>query len=283
MGSFFIGKRNDFQKTDNNKRKGGDVVKKIKYGWVIFYGVLGSLVLIILIRQLMAKDYGHAILCAVALGLFFLPAILEKSMKAHMPAPLTVLLVLSIFGSAVLGEVEQYYLIYPYWDKVLHGVDGFVTAAIGLALLDALSGDSAFRFSSRPRCIAFCIFCISMTVGLVWEFVEFLCDLWLGSDMQKDILRQKLSTIWFTGDTGTVTKMTDIQQTVIYGSVNGAETHWNITQGFLDIGLLDTMGDLLACGAGALLFVWISYGYLKHHKAAAGVRIWIPKMQRKDP
>lgn len=256
-------------------------MKKPKVSSVMFYSVLAAIVAVIFVRQLLAGDVGHAILCGVSLALFFTPAILEKSMKAQLPGPLAAMLSLSVFASAVLGEVQQFYLAYPHWDTVLHGVDGFITAAIGLVLLDVLNHNPAFRFSASPKCIALCVFCFSMTAGLMWEFVEFLCDLWLGADMQKDILRQKLSTIWFTGDTGSVTKMTDIQKTVITGYSNGKLTDWTIEGGFLDIGLMDTMKDLLACGAGALIFVFVVYSYLKSRRMTPEQRNWIPKMKEK--
>ena len=62
-------------------------------------------------------------------------------------------------------------------------------------------------------------FCFSVAVSTVWEFFEFFADLLFGTNMQKDI----------------------------------------IYRGIQDIGLIDTMADLLAGAVGALFFaVWYS-------------------------
>ena len=263
-----------------NKGGNGGVILKIRKREGFFYGILAAAVAVIGIRQILAGDVGHSVLCGVSLVLIFLPLLLQKYMKIYMPGPLAALLALSVFASAVLGEVEQYYLVYPHWDTVLHGVDGFVTAALGFALMDVMNHNPAFHFVPFPKWVGLWTFCFSMTVGLIWEFVEFLCDWFLKTDMQKDILRQKLSTIWFTGDTGTTTQMIDIQQTVITGYQNGKLTDWTISGGFLDIGLLDTMQDLLACGVGALIFVVLLSGYLKTRRITPGQKNWIPKMRK---
>ena len=39
-----------------------------------------------------------------------------------------------------------YYVTFPYWDTVLHTLNGFLCAAIGFSLLDILNRHSEARF-----------------------------------------------------------------------------------------------------------------------------------------
>ena len=76
--------------------------------------------------------------------------------------------------------------MFPFWDTVLHTLNGFLAAAIGFSLVDLLNRSERTSFTLSPVFMAIVAFCFSMTIGVIWEFFEFGMDQILGYDMQKD-------------------------------------------------------------------------------------------------
>lgn len=58
---------------------------------------------------------------------------------------------------------------------MLHTINGFLCAAIGFSLFNILNrGSKSMQLS--PFYLAIVAFCFSMTVGVIWEFIEFTFD-----------------------------------------------------------------------------------------------------------
>jgi hypothetical protein len=98
-----------------------------------------------------------------------------------------------------------------------------------------------------------------MTIGVFWEFYEYFGDALLGMDMQKDSYINAINTVLLdqTG-TNTVEELKDITEVVIkYG--DGREL---ILDSYIDVGLRDTIGDLLVNFIGAFVFTIIGFWYL---------------------
>lgn len=80
--------------------------------------------------------------------------------------------------------------------------------------------------------VAVVAFCFFMTVGVMWEFVEFSADMLFGMDMQKDMVVHEIHSIMLDPAGGqTPYTIKDIHQVVI----DGQEMELD---GCLDIGLI---------------------------------------------
>ena len=75
----------------------------------------------------------------------------------------------------------------PAWDTMLHTMNGFLCAAIGFSLVYLLNRGSK-NVNLSPFYLALVAFCFSMTIGVIWEFVEFTMDQLFYLDMQKDFI-----------------------------------------------------------------------------------------------
>src|SRR5699024_6844387 len=88
-----------------------------------------------------------------------------------------------------------------------------------------------------PVFVALVSFCFSMTVGVLWEFFEYGADQITNSDMQKDTLVQKISSVEFDGAKSNVpVVIQDINRTIIYYGEGKQEV---IDGGYLDLGEID--------------------------------------------
>ena len=101
-------------------------------------------------------------------------------------------------------------------------------------------------------------FCFSMTIGVLWEFFEFGMDTLFLLDMQKDTVISQISTTYLAPTKQNLrVLLPEIVQTTINGQVMDIE-------GYLDIGLIDTMEDLIVNFIGAFIFAVLQYIYGKH-------------------
>ena len=113
-----------------------------------------------------------------------------------------------------------------------------------------------------------------MTVGVLWEFCEFTADSLLKTDMQKDRIVQSISTVKLNpnGENHPV-KIKDIEKTQIYSKDGNITT---IENGYLDIGIGDTMKDLFVNFIGAIVFCTIGFLYIKNREKYQFARNFVP-------
>ena len=216
-----------------------------------------------MIAQIFNRDYNNVFMCVLTLVLFSIPTFVERRIKIDIPNTLEVMILLFIFSAEILGEIREFYLSVPGWDTALHTVNGFLCAAIGLAMIDILNKNDRFSIKLSPMFVALLAFCFSMTIGVLWEFFEYFCDIFFRSDMQKDTLITAIRTVSLHPDGRNIPiSVQDISKTVIHYSQNGIPSTIELV-GYLDIGLMDTMKDLFVNFIGAAVFSVIGYFYTK--------------------
>ncbi|MDO5399053.1 MAG: hypothetical protein Q4G33_14115 [bacterium] len=223
--------------------------------------VLTILVITAMMISFLRADYYSVFLCALTLILFDIPAFVDRRLNIALPSVLEATILLFIFAAEILGEIGSFYTHIPWWDTMLHTINGFIMAAIGFSLVDILNNSPRFHINMSPIFVALVSFCFSMTVGVVWEFFEYSADLFAKTDMQKDFIINSISSVALNPDgLNDPVKITGITDCVIHYIQNGAEMEYVISGGYLDIGINDTMKDLLVNCIGAVSFSL--YGYL---------------------
>lgn len=221
------------------------------------YMIIRSIVFLVMIRQAFNGNYENVFMCILTLLLLTVPSFIQVRFRIELPKTLEIIILLFIFSAEILGEVNEFYLKIPYWDTILHTLNGFLAAAIGFSLVDLLNSDDRLVFNLSPFFVAVVAFCFSMTIGVLWEFFEFFADYFLNLDMQKDTVIHSINSVLLNPDGVNVPyHIKDITSTV----VNGVDLGIN---GYLDIGLIDTIKDLLVNFIGAVVFSVIGYFYTK--------------------
>lgn len=241
-----------------NKLK--EVYKNSPKSYIITYLILKILVIVCMIREIILLNYHNAILCIVTIILFDIPIYIKNKLKITVPNGLQIIILLFIFASEILGEIENFFCNYAYWDTILHTINGFLAASIGFSLADLLNTKNKITYSSLF--ISLYALCFSMTIGVLWEFFEYEVDNVKNVDMQKDTIINKLSSVELNQyKNNNPIKISNIDYTIVYDK-EGNEII--INNGYLDIGLIDTMEDLYANLFGALAFSIYCYLYLNN-------------------
>lgn len=238
--------------------------RKISARLIVFI-FLRLIILLTAVASFLKGEYYTVFLCTLALFLFFLPSIIEKTFRIEAPDTLQILVLLFIFASLFLGEIRGFYEQFPHWDKMLHLTSGFLSAAIGFSLIDILNRSDKVELNLSPLFIALFAFCFSLAVGVLWEFFEFGTDSLFGFDMQKDRFISSFKSVLIGQEKITV-------ESVV---VNGEA--W---KGYIDIGLIDTMEDLIVGAIGAIVFS--VFGWLYLHGRGRWIEHLMPKKEKKD-
>ena len=256
------------------KKKRRFIAEPEKKRVYIVYFVLRILVIAAMVRAIMLGNYENAFVCLLSLVLFLLPTAVEKILKIDLPNTMEIIVMCFIFAAEILGELECYYLKYPFWDTMLHTTSGFLFAAFGFAMVDILNQNDKLKFNLSPIYMAVVAFCFSMTIGVLWEFFEFGMDRLFRMDMQKDtIITWIASTEFDPTRSNTAVVIDGIRETLVNGSPLPVE-------GYLDIGLIDTMADMFVNFIGAVVFSVIGFFYVKHRGEGRIARHFIPVLSK---
>ena len=240
------------------------------------YVVLRLIVVAELVLSILRGEYESAFICLLVLILFILPFFIQQNFGIQLPTTLEIIILLFIFAAEILGELEGYFITYPNWDTMLHTTTGFLCAATGFALIDILNRNSRIKFQLSPIYVALAAFCFSMTVGVLWEFFEFGMDRLFHLDMQKDTVVQSITSVMLDPTNSNTPITIDGIHSV---AVNGNDLGFD---GYLDIGLYDTMEDMFVNFIGAVTFSVIGYFYIKHRGKGKLARAFIPTLSEQE-
>ncbi len=236
----------------------------------IVYFILRIIVIGILVYNIVRGHWESAMTCALSFILFMIPSFIENKMKIDVPDVLEVIMILFVFSANIMGELGSFYEKIPFWDTMLHTLNGFICAGVGFGLIDILNRNERVKISLSPIFVCLFSFCFSMTAGVVWEFFEFGVDMLLSKDMQKDTVVTTINSVLLSGGENKVTTIKGITDTAVNGNNLGIN-------GYLDIGIIDTMKDLIVNFIGAVVFNFLGFFYLKgRSKFAVFIDNFIP-------
>lgn len=250
-------------------------LREHKSSFAVFF-VLRLLVIVMMILQIFNRNYENVFLCILTLLLLVMPSLVQVTMKIELPTTLEIIILVFVFAAEILGEIREFYIVFPFWDTVLHTLNGFLAAAIGFSMVDLLNRSERMVFKLSPLFTAIVAFCFSMTIGVIWEFFEFGMDQILGFDMQKDTILHTIRSVMLDPAGGNnVAQIGNITNVVVNGKDLGLG-------GYLDIGLIDTMKDLMVNFVGAVIFSIIGYFYVKNRGKGRVARRFIPRKKKAE-
>ncbi len=236
-----------------------------------FYLFMAGLVIAIMIVGFLKHEYENVFVCILTLFLFSMPLYIERTVRITMPDTLIFVILLFIFAAEILGEMNAFYIHIRWWDTMLHTLNGFLCGAVGFSMVDILNKSDSVALKMSPIFVAIFAFCFSMTIGVLWEFFEFSMDQLFLTDMQKDTVVNAFGTVLLDPtNTNTAVKVENISSLMINGQLIPVN-------GYIDIGIIDTMKDLFVNFIGAIVFSTFGYFYLKDGDKWTFIRKFIPK------
>ncbi|WP_226392210.1 hypothetical protein [Ructibacterium gallinarum] len=252
----------------------------------ILYIILTCIVLGVLVGQFFSQNYENCFTCILTLILFLIPSFVDRKLKITLPHTLEVIIVLFIFSAEILGEIRAFYLKISWWDTMLHTMNGFLMAAVGVSMVDIFNQSERFKFELSPFFVALVAFCFSMTIGVLWEFFEFGMDALTLTDMQKDTVLNTIATVNLNPDGENIPiVIRGIEDVIAVGqnmtvNENPESSYAFGLGGYLDVGIYDTMKDLIVNFIGAIAFSVIGFFYIKSRGKGTFAQRFIPRLKR---
>lgn len=197
------------------------------------------------------KEWSKVVMALVSLLYASIPEIAQKLFKFRIQTPLYVVVMFYTI-CPLLGYSYHFYYVVPYWDKILHAFGGLIFAMLGVYLPTVLSKD---KTCNVLLCAVFG-FAFSVAISGLWEFCEYGMDTLFHTDMQKDRWITEIRSYLLGVDVGEIGVVEGIQTVIVNGQP---------LEGYLDIGLIDTMLDMLLETIGAAIYITVyAIGKGKH-------------------
>lgn len=180
----------------------------------------------------------------------FIPNIAEKLFKFRIQNSLYVFILIYTI-CPLLGYAYNFYHIVHWWDDILHGFAGIIFAMLGAYLPYVLCK----KKGCTVALCAFCAFFFSVAISGLWELWEFTSDSLFHTDMQKDTILYNLPPSYvfseeLGGKIGELVPVDDVQ-IIINGNFSDPLPF------YVDLGLIDSMKDVLVETAGAAIYTLI--------------------------
>ena len=151
----------------------------------VFYYSLRLFILVMIIFTFLAGNWGNGIVIAILFVLTYIPTWLSIKKIIYFPLEWDLLIIAFIFFTLFLGEVNDFYFRFWWWDIFLHTEAGFLFGALGFVMVHILNTRRwDINLYVKPSFVAFFAFCFSSAVAVVWEIIEFALDGSLGLMMQ---------------------------------------------------------------------------------------------------
>jgi uncharacterized membrane protein YjdF len=127
----------------------------------------------------------NAFLIVTIMVVILAPTLLRDRLPVRIPAEFQLLALIFTFAALFLGEVRSYYERIWWWDIALHASSGLLLGILGFLLVYILNENRRVDLNMRPRFVALFAFLFAVSVGTLWEILEFSMDRFLGANMQK--------------------------------------------------------------------------------------------------
>jgi len=167
-----------------------DRIDKIKLGISL---VLKIFLFIAVSIAIVKGDWKDVSLVSFALFLTFLPDIIERKMRIEYPSEFEIMILIFIYASIYLGETQYFYEKFWWWDVFLHSLSGVIIGGLGFLLVYILNREKGVAFELSPIFVAIFSLCFAVSIGVIWEIIEFTIDTVFKLNMQKSGL---VDTMW---------------------------------------------------------------------------------------
>ncbi len=169
----------------------------------------------------------------------------EYVLKLEIVPFIELLLLILITGGVLLGPCYDWYFKFTWWDDFLHGLSGTIFMCFGVAIMEKVS-QRDFKDNTATCLTGGFFFCLGIL--FLWEMFEYFGTTFLHLDMQEDCLIYSFDSFFLAGSHNEVMSIDGITKTIIYYGDNQSI----VLDGYLDIGLYDTLNDLLIGMLGAI-------------------------------
>lgn len=144
-----------------------------------------AVVLLEMIVALFQQQWSTAVLTFSIIILIAVPLVLAHKLRVYIPAQFQLITIAIVFAALFLGEVQNYYTKFWWWDAALHAVTGFLMGIIGFLIVHIFNQVESIGLHMKSGFVALFAFMFALGAGAIWEIAEFLLDALFATNLQK--------------------------------------------------------------------------------------------------
>ncbi len=177
----------------------------IHYGKLSIIAITILFAIILLVTAMVSiasgewKNLSLTLLASVCLIIPFIIRHFANLKNLVLPARFELTTIILIFMAQYLGEIKNFYLMFWWWDLLLHAIFGSYAVIIGRYLIGGIFNKkeeiSEQRFEFFKIAVAFSV---SITLGAFWEMFEFVGDYLFKATMVKGGLEDTATDLLIT-------------------------------------------------------------------------------------
>ncbi len=167
-------------------------MKKLTRYTYIYHRILLGIVFVISIVGMFLND-DHSVKsdymfnCTQS-GMFLIVSMLPtflKKLDLDIPDFVYFMFIMFCLAHFLCGEILGFFVKVKWWDSALHTFSGMLIALLSFSLINLLNKDTNSKVKlSLPFVIIFA-FSVTITIGVLWEILEFAFDGLFGLNMQR--------------------------------------------------------------------------------------------------
>lgn len=163
-----------------------DQNSKLSVGIAVLFEIILMITAFVSIGSREWKELFLTVLAMTCLILPFLISRLASLKNIMLPPSFLPIMLVFVFLAQYLGEIKQFYVIFWWWDLLLHAIFGSFAVIIALYSIKGIIRKEQETPEQRFTLFAILFaFSFSITLGTLWEMFEFAGDYLLKSSMVK--------------------------------------------------------------------------------------------------
>ena len=159
---------------------------KLSVRVAVLFEIILIVTAIVCIATRQWKNLTLTLLAIICIILPFIIIRIANLKNIVLPSSFQLITLVFIFLAQYLGEIKKFYLIFWWWDLILHAIFGSYAVIIALYLIKGLIRKE--QKTAEQRFVLFTIvfaFSFSIALGTLWEMFEFVGDYLFKSNMVK--------------------------------------------------------------------------------------------------
>lgn len=133
-------------------------------------------------NQLKSQYIFNIVQCLAFLVVTMLPRLIKK-IKVEVPDYFYIIFILFCLAHFILGEVGGFYVNVKGWDSLLHTLSGGLITLGAFSFINLLNDNDIVHVNKFV--VVLSAFALTVTIGVLWEIVEFAIDGIFGTNMQR--------------------------------------------------------------------------------------------------
>lgn len=150
--------------------------------------VLLAIVFLEMVVASIAQQWATALITFGIIVLIAVPLLLARRLHVFIPPQFQLMTIAIVFAAVFLGEVQNYYTKFWWWDTALHAATGFLMGIVGFLLVYIFNEVESIGLHMKAGFVSLFAFMFALGMGAIWEVGEFLLDQFFGLNLQKAML-----------------------------------------------------------------------------------------------